>query len=44
VTQYCVVTADPLLYGHVLESNPAPGTIYRRDKEVKLGVGAASCP
>lgn len=43
VTQYCVVTADPLLYGDVLESDPPPGTIYRRDKEVKLGVGAASC-
>ena len=43
VSQYCVVTADPLLFGHVLESSPPPGTIYRRDKEVKLGVGAATC-
>ena len=43
VSQYCVVTADPLLYGRVLESNPPPGTIYRRNNEVKLGVGAATC-
>ncbi len=38
VTQYCVVNADPLLTGKVVESQPAPGSTYRRDKEVKLGV------
>jgi membrane peptidoglycan carboxypeptidase len=43
VSQFCVVTADPLLYGDVLQSDPPPGSIYRRDKEVKLGVGAATC-
>jgi hypothetical protein len=31
------------MVGNVLESNPLPGAIYRRDKEVKLGVGGASC-
>ena len=43
VTDYCVVTLDPLLVGLVVESSPAPGTIYRRDNEVKLGVGALTC-
>jgi membrane peptidoglycan carboxypeptidase len=43
VTQYCVVTLDPGMVGKVLESQPAPGTIYRRSNEVKLGVGALSC-
>ena len=43
VTEYCVVTLDPLLVGLVIESSPAPGTVYRRDNEVKLGVGALSC-
>jgi len=45
VTQYCVSTIDPTLDGKVLESQPAPGSIYRRDKEVKLGVGSTlACP
>lgn len=43
VTQYCVVTADPLLVDRVLETDPPPGTVYRRDNEVKLGVGALAC-
>ena len=43
VTDYCVVTTDALLVGDVIESQPTPGTVYRRDKEVKLGVGALSC-
>ena len=43
VSQYCVVTLDPLLVGLVIESNPAPGSVYRRDNEVKLGVGALTC-
>ena len=44
VGQYCVVTADPGMVGKVLESQPGPGTIYRRSNEVKLGVGALVCP
>jgi membrane peptidoglycan carboxypeptidase len=44
VSQYCVVVTDPPLVGVVVESNPAPGTIYKRSKEVKLGVGALTCP
>lgn len=43
VTQYCVVTLDPPLVGKVLESQPGAGTVYRRDNEVKLGVGALAC-
>ncbi len=43
VSQYCVVTADPGLVAKVLESQPTPGSIYRRSNEVKLGVGALSC-
>lgn len=43
VTQYCVVTVDPPMVGKVLESQPGAGTVYRRDKEVKIGVGALSC-
>jgi membrane peptidoglycan carboxypeptidase len=43
VTDYCVVTADAGLVGKVLESQPTPGTIYRRSNEVKLGVGALTC-
>ena len=39
VSQYCVATVDPLLIGKVLESQPTPGSIYRRTNEVKLGVG-----
>jgi membrane peptidoglycan carboxypeptidase len=44
VTQYCVVNADPLLTGKVVESQPAPAAVYRRDKEVKLGVAGVTCP
>ena len=43
VTQYCVVNADPGLTGKVVESQPAPAAVYRRDKEVKLGVAAITC-
>ena len=43
VSQYCALTAEPSLVGMVLESQPGPGAIYRRDKEVKLGVGALTC-
>jgi membrane peptidoglycan carboxypeptidase len=43
VTQYCVENADPTLTGKVVESQPGPATVYRRDKEVKLGVGALTC-
>ena len=43
VSQYCVVVTDPLLVGDVQESQPGPGAIYVRTKEVKLGVGAATC-
>jgi membrane peptidoglycan carboxypeptidase len=40
-SKYCVVLApaDPLI-GKVVESNPAPGALWRKDKEVKLGVGS----
>jgi len=44
VTQYCVATTDPALIGDVVESQPGPGAVYSRNKEVKLGVGAAACP
>ena len=45
VSQYCVATDDPSLVGDVLESQPGPNAVYRRDNEVKLGVGSATpCP
>jgi len=43
VTQTCAVTADPSLLNKVISSNPAPGAVYRRSAEVKLGVGSLTC-
>ncbi len=41
-SKYCVLL-DPLdpLIGKVVESSPAPGAPWRKDREVKLGVGSA---
>jgi membrane peptidoglycan carboxypeptidase len=45
VTEYCVVLppGDPNT-NKVVESNPAPGAIYKRTNEVRLGVGGPVCP
>jgi len=43
VTQTCAVTTDPSLLNKVISSNPAPGAVYRRSAEVKLGVGSLTC-
>ena len=43
VTQVCEVTTTPSLVNKVISSNPAPGSIYKRTNEVKLGVGALTC-
>jgi membrane peptidoglycan carboxypeptidase len=50
VSEECVLLTEPVdLVGpdnkinKVVSSNPAPGTIYSRNKEVVLGVGQASC-
>lgn len=43
VSQYCKVTTDPLLVDKVIESQPAPGSTYKRTNEVKLGVGSLAC-
>jgi membrane peptidoglycan carboxypeptidase len=41
-SKYCVLMEDPLdpLIGTVVESKGGPGALWRKDKEVKLGVGS----